>query len=393
MSVSIRTYLALSKTPLAGPAAVASWYEISDHVSEIHVKRGRSSERSQMEAGTLSLALDDTAGWFNAANTASPLYPYADISACVKVEVTALGTTYPVIVAYGDDTPPSSAPKVGVTSWSLVDGVSLAAGAGFPAGSSYSQKLSGASVSDCLTAMGWTGTTSVAAGIMTMQAVAAGGLDSTDVGARLQTIQQCEDGAFFFSRAGVPTFRDKPGSLAQFLTLAGVFSDDPLPGQIGYVPPSLSRPRSAIENDWRVTPQSGAVQAAADAASKAAYGNKVQPISLPLAFNSDALSLARRNLRQTKDPHTRRATLSCALADEQTWAAALALELGNMVRVDQQLAGASATQEQSMLQSIALDVVGGTGTFSAYVSPADSQRYWLSGIAGFSESGTTTYVF
>ena len=382
MTVEIKTYLALSQDPTSD-TAFDTWQEISEYVGDIQITRGRQSERSTNEPGTMALALDDSTSQFDAENADSDLYPYADITACVKVEITALGTVYPVCVMYADDAPPAAASKEPIASWQFTDGHSLLAtdnwyGDGLQ---HYPQQLTGASIHDCLDELGpgpvvapygWRGLRAISAGTVEVQAVAAGGLDGAGVAERIATICEVENGSFFWSRAGTPTFLDQLSRLTQFGPSQTTFSDEPIGDEIGYLVPSVVRQRSDIENVWEITPTGGTVQSDNDQASITKNGRNLQSKDLPFAYEGDALVYCQHRVAERKDPQTRVGSLACPLADEATWAACLALELGDIVTLKR------AGHETPMIfEGMSLDTVKADGTFTAMLSPAESESYWL----------------
>jgi hypothetical protein len=391
MTVSIVTSLALSGAPLDGPAAVSNWADISEYVHEIHPKRGRQSERTFTETGTLILGLDDSEGHFNAENEASPFYPYADVGGVVKVEIAANGTVYPVCVMYADDCPPTSAAKVAVTSWSLADGSVLLAGANFPTAQTYPAETTGAAVGHCLDALGWAGPRSIAAGTVQVQVVVAGDLDGVALSGRIQTLCEIENGTFFWAADGTPTFLDQDSRLA--LSSDVTFSDDYLGDEIGYLPPTLSRARSLIENDWRIQVVGESERSALDAASRDKYGPMTQHKTLPFFNADDATAACQHRVAERMLPQTRLSALACPLVGDTAWATCLALEIGDAVLLKRTPGGGSQRTDLMLLEGPSLDIIGASGTFTAVLSPAEAASYWLLEDDNFGLLEETTFLW
>jgi hypothetical protein len=84
-----------------GPyVASPSWTDITSYVREISIRRGRSDEFQDFDAGTASLTLDNRSRIFDPTNTAGTYYGKLLPRKQIKITATNNGTVYPVYRGY-----------------------------------------------------------------------------------------------------------------------------------------------------------------------------------------------------------------------------------------------------------------------------------------------------
>lgn len=244
---------------------------VSNQVSAISTKRGRSAESDQFQTGTLSLKIVDTNGDFNSQNVNSPYYGL--LSPMRKVQITATygATTYPIFLGYitsYNTTTPQYTGDVSFTTITAVDAFRLAQNAQLStvSGSSAGQ-LSGARINDILTAISWpTSQRQIDAGQTTMQADP--GTARTALSA-MQTIETSEYGALYVDRDNNFVFKDRLSATTSVNQNAVNFTDTG--SGIAYNNAVWIFNDALIYNKADITRAGGTTQNATNAASVAKY--------------------------------------------------------------------------------------------------------------------------
>jgi hypothetical protein len=88
--------------PLSGSP---SWTDITDYYRGLDIDRGRSSEMTSTEPGTLSLVLDNADGRFTPGRPTSPYYPNVLPNRRIRVTALVLGITYLLFDGFVDGWP------------------------------------------------------------------------------------------------------------------------------------------------------------------------------------------------------------------------------------------------------------------------------------------------
>ena len=254
---------------LADSAAVI--VDVSDQVSAISTKRGRSPESDQFQTGTLSLKIVDTNGDFNPQNTAGPYYGL--LSPMRKVQITATygATTYPIFSGYitsYNTTTPQFTGDVSFTTITAVDAFRLAQNAQISTVSGTSAgQLSGARIGNLLDAISWpTSQRQISAGQSTMQADP--GTARTALGA-MQTVETSEYGALYVDRDNNFVFKDRKSCTTSVNQTAVSFTDTG--SGIAYNNAVWIFNDALIYNKADITMNGGTTQNATNTASVAKY--------------------------------------------------------------------------------------------------------------------------
>ena len=202
--------------------------DVSNQVSEISTKRGRSPQSDQFQTGTLSLKIVDQNGDFNPQNTAGPYYGL--LSPMRKVQITATygAITYPIfsgfITSYNTVTPQFTG-ELSFTTITAVDAFRLAQNAQISTVADTSAgQLSGARINDILDEIDWpTSQREIDAGQTTMQADPA--TARTALGA-MQVVEISEYGSLYVDRDNNFVFKDRLSATTSVNQNAVAFADN-----------------------------------------------------------------------------------------------------------------------------------------------------------------------
>lgn len=304
--------------------------DVTDRVRDVSVKRGRSRTLEKFTAGVASVVMDNRDRALDPLNTAGPYYTSIVPRKMVRVSRDGAELFTGNIEDYswgyslgGDATAQANA----------VDGFALIAQSVLPAGTATAE-LSGARVSAVLDTLGWPAATrAISTGQATLDADTVE--DNVNALSYLGQVELSEPGAFFVSKAGAMTFRDR-ADLENFTTGGLTFGPTGVPF-IDYSPASVTE---EMLNSVAVTWYGGTVVAgtavASDAASQLAYGVFDKQVNTLLASEVDAQSLADYLIAQYKDPTYRIDTITVVLdgCTSAQVAQVLDLELGDAVLVE-----------------------------------------------------------
>jgi len=216
----------LGTNALADAAVITA--DVSDQVSAISIKRGRSAESDQFQTGTLTLKIVDVNGDFNSQNVSGPYYGLLNPMRKVQITATYNNVTYPIfagfITSYNTTTPQFTG-DVSFTTITAVDAFRLAQNAQISTvtGATAGQ-LSGARIGKILDQITWpTAQRQIDAGQTTMQVDP--GTARTALGA-MQTVELSEYGALYVDAYGNFVFKDRKTATNSVNQTAVSFTDD-----------------------------------------------------------------------------------------------------------------------------------------------------------------------
>jgi hypothetical protein len=216
----------LGTNVLADSATVTA--DVSDQVSAISIKRGRSAESDQFQTGTLSLRIVDTNGDFNPMNPSGPYYNLLNPMRKIQITATYLGVTYPIfagfITGYNTTTPQYTG-DVSFTTITAVDAFRLAQNAQISTVTNATAgQLSGTRINKILDQIVWpTAQRQIDVGQTTMQVDP--GTARTALGA-MQTVEISEYGALYADAYGNFVFKDRSTATTSVNQTAVSFKDD-----------------------------------------------------------------------------------------------------------------------------------------------------------------------
>jgi hypothetical protein len=179
----------------------------------------------------------------------------------------------------------------------------------------------------------WAGGRDIDAGLSTLQADTIGA--GQNVLNYLQTIEAGEPGAFFISKSGVVTFRERNQTATQFTTFS--LSDDGAAASIPYVGIETDFTDELVYNRIIVTRVGGIPQIAESISSQAIYGvSTLQVNELLLADDAQSLNLANLLLGLFSEAKLRFKQIRVALhdLDPTKQQQVLDLELNDIVEVE-----------------------------------------------------------
>jgi hypothetical protein len=245
--------------------------DVSNQVSAISTKRGRSAESDQFQTGTMTLKIVDTNGDFNSQNVNSPYYGL--LSPMRKVQITATygAVTYPIFSGYitsYNTTTPQYTGDVSFTTITAVDAFRLAQNAQVStiSGTNAGQ-LSGARINNILDTISWPSSQrQIDAGQTTLQADP--GTARTSLAA-MQTVEISEYGSLYVDRDNNFVFKDRNTATTSVNQSAVSFADNGT--GIAYNNAVWIFNDVLIYNKADVTMAGGVTQNATDAASVAKY--------------------------------------------------------------------------------------------------------------------------
>jgi hypothetical protein len=245
--------------------------DVSNQVSAISTKRGRSPESDQFQTGTLSLKIVDQNGDFNPQNTSGPYYGLLSPMRKVQISASYDATTYSIFSGYitsYNTTTPQYTGDVSFTTITAVDAFRLAQNAqistvtGATAG-----ELSGARINDILNTISWPlSQRQIDAGQTTMQNDP--GTARTALGA-MQTVETSEYGALYVDRDNNFVFKDRNTATTSVNQTAVSFTDTG--SGIAYNNAVWIFNDALIYNKADITMNGGTTQNATDAASVTKY--------------------------------------------------------------------------------------------------------------------------
>jgi len=252
--------------------SVAVIVDVSDVVSSITTRRGRSAQTDQFQTGDLTLVIVDQNGDFNPQNLSGP---YASLLTPMrKVQITATygAVTYPIfsgfITSFSTSIPTKGIGDIAYTTIKAVDAFRLAQNAQISTVSGTSAgQLSGARINNLLDAISWPNSMrDVDAGLTTVQADP--GSQRTALAA-MQTIETTEYGSLYVDASGSFVFQDRSVTTASIAGTPTVFNDDG--AGIKYFNAVWVLNDLLVFNQANVTATGLATQTATDAASVDKY--------------------------------------------------------------------------------------------------------------------------
>lgn len=245
--------------------------------------------------------------------------------------------------------------------------------------SASSGESSGARATRVLNWVGWPGPIAIDSGQTTSMGPATDLVGSTALDA-LNAVALAENGNFFVSNAGEPTFTSRTRRYGQ-LTPAVIFGENASLGEWPYQDLTADYDPRHLFNWVQVTQSStGQVASAQDATSQASYFPHVLQRAINTGLFTEAQDAANYLLGQYKAARLRIANLTLnPSAIPGLFAVCLELEIGTRVRVMRRTASAPGIQFDGFIESVAwtIDPDSGQAIVQLQCSPADLASYWL----------------
>lgn len=330
--------------------------EITDLVTRVNIRRGRSRITSKFEAGTADVVLFDQNGDWNPMNPAGAYYPNLVPLRQIIIYATYLGVDYYLFSGFitnYDTGFRQGNEDLSTVNLKCVDGFKLLAGSsvstvtGAPAG-----QLSGARVNAILDAIEWpVSLRNVDAGQTTLQADPGGSRTALDA---LNVVSDSEFGGLFVDSEGMVRFVSRDNLVTEPATAAYAFSDDGT--GITYTNAVVAFDDTNLVNSVTVTRSGGTAQNASDSASiDKFFLHSGTRSGILVQTDTEALNQARGILATRKDPEVRVDSISLNLYDDINPSKPIAgvdLELLDGISVIKTMPGNTTVNQPSLVQGI-----------------------------------------
>lgn len=389
---TIEVAVDLDNDPTAG---TTTWTDITRYVVSYSRQPVRNNEFDQPNTSTGSLVLRNDDARFIPDNAAGPYYGKLKKLRRVRVRAQWAGVTYNRFFGYVEDWPQTWAQAgrdqhLTVTmkdNFTPLETYDLA-------GQSFASASSGTAIRSVLAAAGVTAV-NLDGGQSTV--AASGTLSSTFALQRIHDIAASENGVCYPDGGGTVVFHDRRHRLTGSGTVVAATIGDAA-GEIPYVDAD-----PAYGDVWpivRVTAFGGTAEVATNTAGTASYFQRTLNFppsgSYQVASQSEAKAAAQYLAARYSDPSTRvRSVTLLGGRAPNLWGNILGLDTSSLVLFRRRFLSsgtvAGTVSFQGFVEGYGEQVtVGQDWRVQMPLSPADMQQYWLAGVPGYSEAGTTT---
>jgi len=386
---------AFGQNPFAALSTL-TWTDITADVridplvsgTPISITRGRQSELGRVEAGSISLTLDNSSRNYDPEYTSSPYYPNVrPMTRCrLRARWPAGGTWFTLFTGYVSAwTPQYPGGQVAVVRVAASDAFNALARATV---SYLSTEYINHAIGTILTLIGWPAADTFLENAQSQ--VPTGPYLNQNPLQLIQSLTEAENGLFYVQGDGVLHFQDRHWRIRN-ATSWGTFGNGV--GELPYIDASLSYDETLIYNDVRVQRIGGALQEAIDTASQASYGPRLLPKSgILLGSDLEALGLAQWLLLRYSTPTLRmpQIALNGDLAPTTLWPQLLGRDISDKITaIVRPVGGGTITKTariEAMQHTIGLDAWRTTWQLSM----AGEDQYWKLDDSALSVLGTTT---
>jgi hypothetical protein len=384
--------IGFASAPFVALASV-SWNDVSLRVlldpalggTPITIRRGRQNELGRIEAGKLTLTLDNRDRLFDPENASGSFYP--NVKPMKRIRVYALwnSVTYFLFTGYIEAWEPVyPGGRTAVVRVRASDAMSAIARAIV----SYAgNEFINWAIFAILDTIGWPTADTSFDGAQS-QVPSGSYLDQNPL-TFIQQLVEAENGLFFQRGDGKFVFQDRHWRIRNS-TSAATFGT--ASGELPYESLDLGFDETLIYNDILITRAGGAQQEAIDSTSQAAYGPRVlTKTGILLGTDDEALALSQWLLLRYKDPALRipRMTLNGDAAPSTLWPQLLGRDLSDKVtvRVRPPPSGSTMIEKAARIEAIAHTIAFDSWRVGWDLSLAGEDQYW---VLGTSALGTTT---
>lgn len=387
---------------LSDPSSTPTiWEDIAPWARSISVRRGRSDELARVEAGTVSIVIDNADRRFDPLNTLGPYYPNVVPMRRIRIRATWASVTYPIFVGFVESWQPIWVGDTGNDAAVEIRCVDLFKSLNLfeLQGPAYSQELTGTRVTNVLNTIGWpAGERIIDAGTHTCAAEA---LDaqtgrSPVIGSALAYMDQiavAEGGLIFVDREGKIVFQDRRHRQDNQGSVLATFGDGS--SEINYEELDADYDDSGLYNEIIVSYRPSEYHAintfdiVSDATSQARYLKRSLSKESRSIFPGEAAAVGAGYLHASKDAALRFPRLSLDPVGAE-WASILPLELSSRVTVKRRPPGSiEVISRDGHVEGITHSIIPHTWTVSLDISPAITFAEWELDV---SQLGVNTYV-
>ena len=361
----------LDSSTLNGPDVLdgsTDFADVTEYVTNVQIRRGRTTQLDTMNIGQASIILDDKASGrsFDPANTAST-YFQGGYGIAPRRFVQIYGGSAgdePLFVGRVNDLDIDYVqPDNSFAIIAAVDDLATLARTNLIAFNPSSQLTSAriSAILDRPEVAYSTATRDIATGVATVGTVAYD--DNDNVKSAIDAVVLAEDGRFFLNRGGTAVFQ--PRVSYSFGTASIKFSDTPAGTVIAYQALSVGYGAETLYNRIQVGVQGLAVSTAVDTTSTTDFGVSTLSLTdIPLNNQTAGDTLADNLLAKYKDPVVRFNEMSVLLngLDAANAQAVSILDIGDLVEITKTYTtGSPSTVTKTMyVESIAHDITPGS---------------------------------
>jgi hypothetical protein len=374
----------LGISPIGGvdvlSAGTTNWAAIpSTDIRTLSIRRGRSREDQAVQAGALTLVLENRSSNYDPDNTSSPYnwdgYSLLSAGLGVRVSATWSGTTYVIYRGYLEqlDVDESLDP---VATFQFTDALAWIGRQSVPAiSSSYSGDTTSTRLGRILDAAGWDSSLRSISGSRTMQPTLFG-----DTALSLgDQVARCEFGRFYADRLGRVTLLPYE---SLFTTPSRInFSDARTSGTVEYDTIVTNPGAKYIVNQVTINQATGLSQTYSDSGSQGRFGIYAKSYDAPLLDNATAGALAAIIAARYSLPKTRvdRVEFDAIGLDSSVWSSLLQTDLGDNCTVQRTTVDSRTRIFTSLVESIQYDITPINWRVGMDLSPAAGVAYFTIG--------------
>lgn len=374
-------------------AVTPTWVDVSADVLEFATTRGRQQMLDRIEAGTLTLTLNNAGGHYWKDNAAGDYYPDVDVAKRINLRATYNSITYDLFTGFISSWTPQwrggggRNPVMVVRAVDLLRNMSLFE---LPA-AGYAQQRSDVRYGAVLDSIGWPAADrDLNVGQSTM--IATGALANVKAQAHMETVQESELGIGFVAGDGDVQFHDRHARLkSPYLASSATFGAF---GTMFFADVELTDDDQYIRNDIRITRDGGTEQIATDATSITDYGQRtLSRQSLLMTTDGEALDQADFLLSRYKDSRLRAKSMTIlpGRAESDLYPKVLSYDLSRRITltIDQ----ADIIDREYHIEGVShqADAVQRRWVTRWQLSDADSQDYWVLGTSTLGETTRLAY--
>ena len=386
-AIDITVELGFGSTALASSP---TWTDVTEWVSAMSVRRGRSSLLSRFDAGTATIRLDNKDGRFDPNNTSSPYSPNLLIGVPVRITVTHAATPYVMFRGMVEAWPLDYSEGAYLSDIDLpcAELTKILAGKQL-AGQVFGEQVSHDRVAAVLDTVSWP------AGLRDLTEIGLALLPATTfTGPALDHVvaaAEAEVGSFHIASDGTATFRNRTtysGSPASSATFG------PGAGELGYETIDLVYDDDELYNEAIVTAEGGIAQTSDDGNPVLATITRSGDVYLD---DNHAKNVAEWlvGIHATQQVRVRGLELAPQFDETNMWPQVLGRDLTDAVTVKFDPPGSGDTVNQlAVIQSVAHDADARNGTWRTVwtlhpLPSIQTDNYW---ILGTSQLGTETVL-
>jgi len=394
----LQVQVAFANDPFTASASL-TWTTIPDisirlapqiNGSPISIRRGKQSEFANVEAGTLTLRLDNRDRAFDSEYASSPYYPNVKPRKRIRVRASTDGgsTWRQLFTGYVERWEPKYIGFDAVVDVTASDAFKLLASA--QVSFSDGAAAAGTAISHVLDQINWPAADRYTSGTNTT--IPAATYTNQNALQLMQSMADAEAGTFFVEYDGFVAIHNRYyRTVAQanpFATFGLGSGEDP------YVDVGWSYSDAYLANEVHVTRSGGTEQIASDSASDTAFGTAVQTKSgMLLGTDTEALSLANWLLRRGKTPALRIESLVLnGDLKSAMWPNLINRILDEHLRIKFTVPGsASIIQKDGYIIGITHEITGDQWLTTWRLIPTDAETVWVLGDSINGVLGMTTY--